>query len=474
MRRHRDDGGQLMLLEAVMVALFIFIAIAVVAIYRLPTSPQTFQASGLQKIANDALKVRQAKTPISTDDCNDTPCPFSNDLDRLLSLTLGYVGTHSDAGESADSTEFKSYLDQALPAGTRYQLTFGSGHNQTVLFPLGVVPPVTSVVVGRTLIEPNWTVLASGIRNTTILRVGELTEITGATSVQDALGRTSTEWGKAWTDYFSGSGARVPLNATYGTHKVCYGVTAPTGCYNVTVVPANISAVIDAGAQILPGDRDADATIRDYNPGTNTLDLLLYWNDQLPAGASAKDVTYLHKPTGGAQVVTAGDVRLTYIDGACRNGLACEPGTVVRATDADAGRALTAFSASTTKLRASSATIGEGTRLYLLASDAATTPAAGDTRLSHAGVHPMGSRVRSFDEDVGGAALTALSLNLVTAQYADRDADSALDADEPVYLNLQGLGQSTALDTYDYHASKVADAPQRFLYNIKLEVWYGV
>jgi hypothetical protein len=473
--RRGDERAQLQLLESIMVALFIFVAIAVVSIHRLPTSPQAFTASGLQKLANDALKVRQAKTPVSTDDCNDTPCPFANDLERLLSLTLGYVGKHTGTGEAANSSEFKSYLDQALPAGSRYQLAFGTGHNQTLLFPLGVVPPVTSVVVGRTIVAPNWTVFASNAVNGTILRVSERTGLLNAATIQDPLNRTTTEWNKAWTNFFStGYQARVPANATFGTHRVCFGAAAPTGCYNLTVVPANISGVVGAGAQVLPGDRDADSVIRDYNAGATTLNLLAYWNDQLPLGASAKDRSYLHKPTIPPQLVAVGDIRLSYVDGACRNGSPCAAGSIVRTGDLDVGGVLTAFTATTTKLRASNATVLEGTRLYLLANDAATTPAAGDVRLSRAGVHPLGSRVRSFDEDVGGSALTALDLTQVSVQYADKDNDNVLDEDEPVYFNLLGLGQSSALDTYDYHVTNVAAPPQRSLYNVKLEVWYGV
>lgn len=457
-----------------MVALFIFIAIALVAIYRLPTSPQAFQSSGLQKLANDALKVRQAKTPISDDVCNETPCPFSNDLDRLLSLTLGYVGKTA-AGEAPDESEFQSNLDKTLPAGTRYRLSFSNGHNRTLLFPLGVVPPVTSVIVGRTVVAPNWTVFADGMRNSVILRINERTGIQNADTVEDALGRTETEWGMPWTSMFStGFFARVPANATYGTHRVCFGLAAPTGCHYVSVVSGNTSGVVGAGSQILAGDSDRDHPVELYNGASSTLDVLAYSTDELPLGPSELDATYIHKPTVPPQLVTAGDIRLSYVPGACRNGLACEAGSLVRATDVDVGRALTAFSPTITTLRASNATIEEGTRLYLLSTDVATVPAAMDVRLSRAGVHALGSRVLATDEDVGGSALTALDLDQAEVVYADKDEDAALDEGEPVYLNLLGLGQTSELDNYDYHLTTVGAVSQRYTYDVKLEVWYGI
>lgn len=520
----RNDEGALQLLESVMVALFIFIAIAIVAIHRIPTSPSTFQASELASIASDALKVRQARTPASNADCNESAppntCPFSNELERVLSLALGYRGPHNDTvcgtppsplpavpplcasdTEKPDPGELQEFLDQALPAGARYILTYGNGHNDTVVYPTNLRPPASTVVVARTLLDANWTSYANTTYNSSVVRIGERGDMTGAFWINDPLGRWWDEAGHRWRSVF---GASIPSYAPLGTYQVCYqGAANPcprTGggttlrlAYNVTVVPADLG-VRGAGSRVLASDPDAGLTgtaLKDWGSG----------HLQDIAGSSGvlvkstgvtgpKNTFYLHQ--GGGATIAVGDVRLTYV-AACRDAgqsakVGCPAGSWVRSTDADLTPAATTVASyapvgAATKMHLANAPGGgacatplaSSCQYYLRSASGASAVALTDLRLSRWGPVQEGTRVMTGELDVGLATVEE-NLTQFKVQYDDVNGDGSPQEGEPVYLNCidAGLGMTSAVDVNDVQLSMKGQAPTRSFYDVKLEAWYGV
>lgn len=469
---HRlDDRGQLQLLESIMVAVFIFVAIAVVSIYRLPTNQGTFQQSELENLGLDSLKVRLAKPPEAGDDCNESPCPFATDLDRILSLALGYIGpTVAINGEDPDSSELQDFFNQSMPAGSRWIFFFSNGHNLTQIAPLDLTPPSLPIGGARALVEPNWTVHRVGLNTSVLLRVDEMTGFgSNVDKIYDPLNRTKNEFGLDLTTLFP---TRVPLNVTYGTYKICFSGGPP--CRYFTVVP---NGVYDAGSQILGSDRYASPSVETLATcGVGTWTDCAKYNDTGGAGLDSGDGIYIDVTTAPAGKVTPGDLRLSRIEN-CRNGAACPPGSFVRSTDIDGDgtRSLTSLAAYplTFRDKVDDNQYGEGEGLYLDV-DSSGTINTGDRRISRAGHWPMGSTVAATDLD--GDAVEARSFTGADIVFYDLDegGGSDLDPEEPVFLNVDGSGQSTALEPLDLHLSRVGAPTLRYAYDVKLVVWYGL
>lgn len=457
MSRADGETAQMQVLESILVGLFVFVAIALISVQRLPTSPATFQDTKLQNLGEDILKAREGAIPTSSDDCNESPCPFGNDLDRVLGLALGYRGPTIAAGEDPSSTELLRFLDQAVPGGSRYLVVFNNGHNATSLAPLNAVPPAASVVVARTVITPNWTVHAANREAGVILRINDLTGFGTLTSLHDALNRTSTEFAATWLSLF---GTRVPNNATYGTYQAC----TATACRYFTVVPDD---VIGAGAQVRTGDRDASGTVRTIG----TWAARGKYFEAGGAGFSTADPIYVDVDNSGA--VNTGDLRLSVVAGCRATGTTtCYAGSMVRAADADVTRALVVIPATALlKLRSADATTSEGEGVYLDV-DVSDSTGAGDIRLTRAGLFSMGSRIVAGDPDIGGSVL--LTYTGADVVYNDADGDSAWDEGEGVYLDLEGLGQTTELDPLDVHLTTLGAPATRQAYEVRLVMWYGV
>jgi hypothetical protein len=442
-----------------MVALFIFVSIAVVAVYRLPTSPQTFQVSELENVAVDALKVRAARVPAAGDDCNESPCHFANDLDRLFSLALGYVGpTVAGSGEDPDASELRNFLDQALPPGANYRITLGNGVEQRVIAPLDAVPPAASVVVARTLITPNWSVHTGNETRGAWMRVGDLTGLpNGVASIRDPLNRDRDMHGTTWVSLFTGAGARVPSQATFGTYRVCITVASPCGYF--TIVP---NGTAGAGSQVQVEDLPRAAPLRSWDsPNGPRLGESL-WH------AAATSVLYIRANGAPPDVVSIGDIRLSRVS-PCRGVHACGPGTIVRAGDADLTTALLPY---THPLWAPTDPIEKGTALYGFAGGGPVP--AGAYRFSRVGHYNLGSVVAEGQYDYGIDAPYQVPLNDAHIQYLDLDLNEAYTEGEPLYLNVNALGLTTDLEALDYYLVGVGRAAHRYAYDVKLEVWYGV
>ncbi len=457
MTLRRDNGGQLQLLESVMVALFIFVAIAFVSIFRLPTNPATFESTELGNVALDALKVRQAKPPTAADECHEDPCPLANDLDRLVSLALGYRGPTIEAGEDADGSELEQFMHTALPPAAHALLYVDNGYRSTLVAGTGS-PPHATVVVARTLASPNWTVHADQLAGSPVIRVNEATGFPTLTDLHDPLNRTVNEDGYALKELHAG---RVTANATYGTHSAC----TVTRCLPFTVVPRG---TIGAGAQVLANEAPLRVPTSDLGAWVT----LAKHRDA--DGNDALDTTeavYLDLDSEGN--VTHRDLRLTRVD-ACRAGAACEAGSFVRTGDADVGGAIEPRPTATLNLRSSDAVTEEGEALYLFA-NGGTSLDAGDVRITRVGLLPMGSRYNaSADPDAAGSP-TFQSFDGATqrVRWADLDADGVREEDEPIFLDLVGNGQSASLEPFDVHLNPVGEASARYFYDIKAVVWFG-
>jgi hypothetical protein len=457
-----DDKGQLQVIEAITVALFIFVAIALSAIFRLPTSPGTFQDAELERIAADQLKILANTVPSSAADCNETPCPFAqgSELERLLSLALGYVGKTVGAGEAADRSLLADVLGQAMGDGIRYVAYYSNGVNATKITPLAIEPPRLNVVVAHHFISPNWTVWSASLEDSVLLRIGETTNFVGATEIRDPLNRSATEFGAAWKDLY---GSQVPENASLGTHRVCYGAV----CQFATVTPPGI---FGAGSQILKQDRDNSSRIKTLG------DFYAYakYNDTDASGSMQfTEPVYIDLVNAGSNVVDVGDLRLSPVSN-CIGSTTCKAGTFVETGASDIGRALSAIDSDIVNVRGGdkngNGLLDAGEAIYL--GNNGTTLDVGERRLSRFGTHPFGSNYASGDLDAG-ASLT-LTFSGVRIVWADADDDGLVDPKEAVYLDLEGSGQSIGLDEKDFHLTPIGNPTIRSFYDIRLVVWFGV
>lgn len=472
MRRDRR-GGQLQVLESILVALFLFVAILVVSIYRLPSNPGVFQHAELQRLAEDALKVRAAKSVSAGADCNETPCPFSNDLERMLSLALGYVGTVDSGGspdpEAPTDSELRSFLDQALPKGTRYIFHYSNGYNLTKLFPLDLTPPTTGVVVARNLQLPNWAVQNSESVPNVFLRIGEKTTFAPALdttptlkNIYDPQNRTMNEWGTVTNDNTHLLQERVPPNAVLGTYLACFSAF----CTRFVVVPNGVHA---SGAKILAENRPHAVQLAEKGTWST---YLKYVEADGTGDYSKGDTLYLDSdgdPAGGPGSVSAADLRLSA--GLCVPPPAtlCQPGSYVYAGQADEGEVLNPLPPALTLQwhEVAGAGYSEEDTVYL--SDSAQTTVEADARrLARVGLYAAGGAVRAGEADVGHAY--AANFGAAKVFFDDLDGDTNIDIGEPVYLDLEGDG----LEINDLHLSRVGNWGHRHFIDIKLVVWFGV
>lgn len=473
MRRRRSDSAQLQLLESITVAVFIFVAIATVAVFRIPTSPATFQLSELEKKGSDVWKVRQAKIPSLGDDCNESPCPFSSDLDRLLSLALGYRGRTpiGDGSEDPDAAELSNFLSQGLGSGTKHIVQYSNGYATTQLTPVGLRPPASDVVVARTTISPNWTVhwsLYDGFKgdlglNLTApaipLGVRTHFEIGATDRVLDPLNRTENERGFPMSGVLAQT---VPLNATLGLYLHCQGASFAT-CFPFFVVPPSTAP---QGSLV-----SADTASRVGRP------VPLGTFDSLARVGTASDDLGLYLDLDSTGTVTAGDVRLSPRV-QCQGNDACPPGTIVVASDNDASPpsplgTLATQTGGKIHYVADGATIDASTRLYLdFNGNDRVDP--GDYRLSRTHVYPMGLIVEQGQWDNDTAATDNVSAVVTLVVFDDLDADGVFDADEPLFLDIREDGQGPAVEAFDFHLTPIGLPSARFDMELRLEMWYGV
>ncbi len=458
----RDDEGQLQLVEVITVAVILFTAIAISAVFRLPTSPATFQGAELERIGSDTLRVMVNTKPRTDADCNEPagdPCPFAegSELERMLSLAVGYVGP-TDEGESPDREPFEDFLRQAMPDGVNWIVYYSNGVTATKVVPQERNPPLLDVYVARTLLSPAWTTFADHLGESVLVRTGEPGGFGTATTVRDPLNRDQTEFGDLLTDRFD---ADVPEDAMLGTHEICYGAD----CHYFTVTPSNI---FGAGSQILAGDRDASTNLKDLG-GFFTR---VHYVDDDTSGSYTLGQNPLYIDADAGTTVNAGDVRLTPV-AACRTGVDCPAGSFVIAGDSDDGGTLATFDPVTPNVEFrvhdadSDSALSVGDTIYLTSTGAASV-AADQPRMSRVGVDALGTSVASGDLDEGrglGLASTAARL-----WYDDTNDDGALDPDEAVYLDLDGSG----LEPGDYHLTAEGEATAQQFYDVRLVVWFGV
>lgn len=468
--------GQVNVLEAIIVGVMVFVAVALTAIFRLPTTPSTFQQTELERLGADALLALAAKPPTPTADCNEPAgsCPFKSEMERMLSLALRFEGATISGGEPRDTDPFADYLAQALPDGTRYLLSYFSGVNNTIIHPLGVVAPALDVVVARNLVSPNWTAHSGNLSESVLVRHNEITGFTDATTdkVFDPLNREAEEWGRTHKSLLSNADGtqRVPASALYGTHRLCPVAGA---CSHFTVVP---TGVFGAGSSILHGDRDNSSAITTLG-GFFTYAKFV---DDNPAddALSAPELLYLDLTTVPANQVTAGDLRLSRFPNCTGAGTPpCLAGSLVRTGDADIAKALEAF-VSNPPVRSlngdADTTLDEDEYLYMDLNNNRLVD-AGDRRLNRVATFPFGSVVATGDLDAGKALMA--SPNDYTAynvHWADPNGNGTVDDGEPVYLDLVGFGQTAGLEALDIRLNPKGSPTQRYFYDVKLVVWFGV
>lgn len=461
--RH-DERGQLQLVEVITVAVILLTAIAISSVFRLPTSPATFQGAELERIGSDALRIMANTPPQENAACNEpsgSACPFADgsELERMLSLALGYVGPTGPSPEAPNRQPFEDFLGQALPDGVNWVLYYSNGVNATKVVPLARNPPLLDVFVAKTLLAPNWTTFADHLEDSVLVRTGEPGGLGSPTTVRDPLNRAETEFGYALTGLYQG---RVPANATLGTHQICYG----SDCHYFTVTPSNI---FGAGSQILPGDRDNSTNLALVDAGD--FDIVVKYRDEGSAGFQLTDPLYVDSDGSGS--VTAGDVRLAPIVG-CRTGVTCPAGSYVVAGDLNMTETLTALNALTVEIRGHDAdangTVDAGDTIYLTSTGAGSVT-SDHRRLSRVGVHALGTSVAAADNDQGRGL--GLSFDGAQIWFDDVDGDGSPEPGEALYLDLDGSGLGPGLEEGDYHLTTKGEATAYYFYDVRLVVWFG-
>jgi hypothetical protein len=473
MSLRRDEKAQLHVIEAIIVGVLVFTILSITAVFRVPTNPATFQQAELAGLATDTLSALAAKPPQFDAECNAgfDPCPFDSELERMISLALGYEGT-TIAGVTPDTGPLTDYLNQSLPPGTRYIISYSNGVSSVNTYPRNLVPPSLDVSVGHRFMSFNWSTYSNEVDRSTIIRINELTGFTGVTTIHDALNRDKDEYGVTHLSSFAEAGDRVPNQALYGTYRVC----APS-CSYFTVVPPG---VFGAGSSILAGDRDNSTSLQAISHLHHRLRFNDTSNDNTfqPGDAMYLDLTPANAT--GARV-ELGDLRLSTVPN-CRVSLPCPAGSFVEAGDIDlvSNILLDAFPVGADYVRpaagANSAVLEESDAIYWDADNSATVT-AGDRRFSRVGVFAFGSEVQGGDPDVGVGLVTGLhGFNAFNLVFGDLDAGGPADLDvgEPIYLDLAGNGQSVGLESFDLHLSPKGGPTARYIYDIRLVVWYGI
>lgn len=459
----QDDSAQLQLVEVITVAVMLFTAIAISAVFRLPTSPATFQGAELERIGSDGLRVLANTLPTAAADCNEVgqACPFADgsDLERMLSLALGYVGPNAPSPESADRNPLTDFLNQAMPDGVNWIVFYSNGVNATKVAPLARNAPLLDVFVAHTLLAPNWTVHADHLGESVLVRIGEPGGFGTPSTIRDPLNRAQTEFGYALTNLYTGD---IPENATLGTHEICYAT-----CHFFTVTPPTI---FGAGSQILTGDRDNSTNLRLLGADGDFFDEVRY---QGSGGFAFGNALYVDVTSVGT--VSAGDLRLSPVTG-CRSGVDCPAGSFVASGDSDAGGTLSLFAGSdNVGIRGhdadSDGNLDSGEPVYL-ALDTSTAVAENHHRMSRVGVHALGSGVATGDIDEGDTLTLGFTGEKIW--FDDLNADGNLDPGEAVYLDLAGSGLGTGLEEGDFHLTTKGDATARYFYDVRLVVWFGV
>ena len=456
----RDEAGQLQVIEAIIVGMMVLLAIALVSIFQLPSAPATFQDAELERLGADSLRFLANQVPNPASDCNETPCPFANrsELERYISLALGYVGPTGGLGETPDDSLVADYLGQALPDGVRYILRYSNGVNATTITPLDRTPPRLNVVVAHHFMAPNWTMWSANVAQSVLLRIGETTGFGPPTEILDPLNRATNEFGLPWTARFAPG--FISDDAMLGTHRVCFGAA----CHFLTVVPPGLAG---PGSQILPGDRDNATRIKTLGPFASHVK---YFDADASSTFEFAEDIYVDLASPGSNTVGVGDLRLSIVP-TCRAGAECPAGSFVEAGDSDFSRALTPLPASA-QVRGADADgdgfLDAGEGIYLADNDAAIE--ADERRLSRIGVHRSGSSFQVGDSDPGALSLTFSNVNIL---WGDTDDDGIVDPVESVYLDLDGSGQGPGLEERDFHVTPLGAPTERFVYDILLVVWFA-
>lgn len=471
-----NDEGQVHVIEAIIVGVLIFVALAMTSVFRVPTAPGTSQQSELERVGGDALLALSVKPPGRSANCNEAgrPCPFSNELERMLSLALRYQGVLPVyAGEPRNVDPLADYLNQSLPDGSRYLIYYSNGINVTKMTPLNLVAPQLDVVVAHQYVTPNWTIQAANLSASVLIQIGEITGFTDATTdkIYDPLGRSTEEWLRTHKSVLSNAtgSARVPSSAIYGTYALC---NAGGACRPFTLVPPG---VYGAGSSILASDRDNSTNVvplGDFYSYARYNDSSL--NDQVTSG----ERIYLDLNTSGPDIVNPGDLRLSPKT-SCVGSATCHAGSYVQTGESDVNDGLENFPVvgrpRVTALRGDNdGVLEEAEHLYLDVNDDGVVN-AGDRRLSRVATFRSGTEVAGSEIDDGRNLLPIL--NYFTNQvlhYADADLDGGWDAGELMYLDLVGNGQTSGLETYDIRLSPKGSATTRYVYDVKVVTWFGI
>ncbi|MBI2076913.1 MAG: hypothetical protein HYT80_00880 [Euryarchaeota archaeon] len=465
----RDDHAQLNIIESILVGAIVFTAVAATAVFRLPTSPASFQQAELERIGADALAALIAKVPDTysgdaiLDNCNISPCPYKNELERIISLAMDF---NNPAG-AVKTDPLSDFFDQALPEGAFYVVYFSNAEGEVALYPTFRAPPAADVVVSHAIMGPVWTQQARASDGTTLgfereifyLRPGEATDFDpdGADNsisvINDPLGRTTDQAGttieERFTELQSGQILyKVPLATPYGTYKLDIAQDR-----YFAVVPLGVAG---PGSLVYPIDLDDPSSLS--GTAYDVFSLLEFNGDTLYL-----DIVDDNK-------VTADDLRLSYYEG---GGSTFPPGTFVGGADQDAVDMLPLTDLGGNILYSddnASGTLDDGEAVYL---DEDTNGLdAGDWRLSRAGIYPIGTKVGAADEDLLDGRPTRGPL---TAKVRYLEVTGVgLSAGDTVYLDLNGQGQVDGLEPFDVHLTKKGTVTLRYVYDIRLVIWFGV
>ncbi len=168
-------------------------------------------------VASALLVFAQLTRPVATQEAPQDLQSFANDV--LVSVsqrpgnTDGWLAEQTTAALGGSAPDLVTYLDEATPPGTRYQVRLSNGYGDLRLIPsTDTGRPPLAAQGGTAIIVPDWRA-HSGIPVAT-LTPGEAYAIGANQCISSPSGHTALPDGT--TTWISKWNTTVPLNAPYG------------------------------------------------------------------------------------------------------------------------------------------------------------------------------------------------------------------------------------------------------------------
>lgn len=197
------DEGNIMVFEAIIVAVLILTSVIFYTTLQRPT--QQIQPGGidLEVVASDTLLVLEASEFEDPLDSNRN-MPYEEWLLRFMQ------------GETDVVALIENFIEEVLPTGTNYQLRLHNGYADYLMLPLDEEPPRNARTASRIAL-PDWSFYAGNAG--TPYSPGDALDFSGFTALRSPAGTDvspdGSSWLTQWTQAEAGQDA-VPTWAMYG------------------------------------------------------------------------------------------------------------------------------------------------------------------------------------------------------------------------------------------------------------------